>query len=96
MAVITPPFIFNVHLPLAWEGGQGAGGAEASREEEMKKTKSRNYIGKNPLYTQELDFPPPPLFSIYHDGTQGEGSVWLNPQVLQEGKRKNTDSEYSG
>lgn len=30
MAVITPPFIFNVHLPLAWEGGQGAGGAEAS------------------------------------------------------------------
>lgn len=40
--------------------------------------------------------PPPPLFSIYHDGTQGEVSVWLNPQVLQEGKRKNTDSEYSG
>lgn len=38
----------------------------------------------------------PPLFSIYHDETQGEVSVWLNPQVLQEGKRKNTDSEYSG
>lgn len=38
----------------------------------------------------------PPLFSIYHDGTQGEVSVGLNPQVLQKGKRKNTDSEYSG
>lgn len=96
MAVITPPFIFNVHLPLAWEGGQGAGGAEASWEEEMKKTKSRNHTGKNPLCTQELDSPPHTLSSIYHDGTQGEVSVWVNPQVLQEGKRKNTDSEYSG
>lgn len=33
----------------------------------------------------------PPIFSIYHDGTQGEVSVGLNPQVLQKGKKKNTD-----
>lgn len=66
-------------------------GALKLHEKKKSKTKSMNHIGKNPLYTHCRR-----RFSIYRDGTQGEVTVWLDPQVLEGVKRFFFHSEHFG
>lgn len=60
MALTTATFIFNVFSPLACAGGQGAGGAEASRKEEIKDQINESHWKESSIHTlsQEVFYLP--------------------------------------
>lgn len=61
-------------------------GALKLHEKKKSKTTYIHHIEKNHLDTQCSRIFILLLFSFYHDGIQGEVTVWLDPQVLREVK----------
>lgn len=82
MAVRTSSFIFSSECFYLWQGeADKEQGVLKLHEKKKSKTKSMNHIWNIKCTHCSR------IFSIYHDGTQGEVTEWMAPQVLRKVER---------